>query len=165
MHCPFCSAIDTRVIDSRVIGCGGQVRRRRECMVCQERFTTKEYPELAMPKIIKNDGSRTAYEDEKLRAGILRALEKRPVGDEQVEAVMQRLTHLMRASGERELSSRQIGEWVMDELRELDEVAYVRFASVYRSFQDVQQFSEEIQRMHLREPQVNESKAINETTE
>ena len=151
MHCPFCATEDTRVIDSRVIGDGSQVRRRRECTACAERFTTKEYPELTMPKIIKKDGARIPFSDDKLRAGVLRALEKRPVSDEQVEALMQDISHRLRASGEREISSRQLGEWVMDGLRALDEVAYVRFASVYRSFKDVSEFSKEIQRMHAAE--------------
>ena len=155
MHCPFCATEDTRVIDSRVIGCGGQVRRRRECTSCNERFTTKEYPELAMPKIIKKDGARMAFADEKLRAGVLRALEKRPISDEQVENLLQEISHRLRASGEREISSRQLGEWVMQGLRTLDEVAYVRFASVYRSFKDVSEFSKEIQRLHQNEVEIS----------
>ncbi len=147
MHCPFCNTIDTKVIDSRLVGDGQQVRRRRECPVCNERFTTFETAELVLPKIIKHDGRRNPFDEEKLRAGILRALEKRPVSSEQIEAAMQRLLKRIRSVGEREVPSKQIGEWAMDELRALDEVAYVRFASVYRSFQDVSAFQQEIQRL------------------
>jgi transcriptional repressor NrdR len=147
MHCPFCSHDETRVIDSRLAGEGTQVRRRRECAQCGERFTTFESAELVMPRVVKQDGSRVPFDEEKLRAGLTRALEKRPVDTEAVDAGLARIMHRIRATGEREVDSRQIGEWVMDELRDMDEVAYVRFASVYRSFQDVEAFSEEIERL------------------
>ena len=158
MHCPFCGAEDTKVIDSRLASEGAQVRRRRECLTCGERFTTYETAELVMPRIIKQTGSREPFNEEKLRAGILRALEKRPVETEAIEAAIGRIQHRLRACGEREVSSRQVGEWVMDELRQLDQVAYVRFASVYRSFQDVAEFREEIERLE-REPTPEERRS------
>ena len=151
MHCPFCQADDTKVIDSRLVSDGNQVRRRRECLDCRERYTTYETAELVMPRIVKRDGSRKPYDEEKFRAGIQRALEKRPVSVEQLEDMINRLKHRFRASGEREIGSHTIGEWVMEELRALDEVAYVRFASVYRDFQDVNEFHEEISRIQQRE--------------
>jgi transcriptional repressor NrdR len=147
MHCPFCGHEDTRVTDSRLAAEGQQVRRRRECTRCGERFTTFETAELVMPRIIKQDGRRVPFDEAKLRTGIARALEKRPVSAERVEEAVTHVMHKLRAAGEREVPSRQIGEWVMDELRELDQVAYVRFASVYRSFQDLEQFREEIERL------------------
>lgn len=144
MRCPFCQAQETRVIDSRLAGEGDQVRRRRECLQCVERFTTYESAELIMPQVVKRDGSREVLDHRKLRTGLLRALEKRPVATEAIEAAISRILKRIRRSGEREIPARQIGEWVMDELRELDQVAYVRFASVYRSFQDVSAFREVI---------------------
>ncbi|MAT66641.1 MAG: transcriptional regulator NrdR [Gammaproteobacteria bacterium] len=147
MHCPFCGAIETKVIDSRLANEGAQVRRRRECLSCGERFTTFEQAVLVMPRIVKRDGTREPFNEDKLRAGILRALEKRPVATEQVEAAIERIQKRINASGERELDARQVGEWIMLELRGLDQVAYVRFASVYRSFQDVNAFREEIERL------------------
>lgn len=147
MHCPFCTATDTRVIDSRLVGDGDQIRRRRECMACKERFTTYESAELNYPRIIKSDGRREQFNEEKLRGGILRALEKRPVEMERVEVAISRIKHKLRALGEREVNSRKLGDWVMEELRALDQVAYVRFASVYRSFEDVRAFLEEIERL------------------
>jgi transcriptional repressor NrdR len=147
MRCPFCGEPDTKVIDSRLANEGDSVRRRRECVTCGERFTTFETAELVMPRIVKRDGVRAPFDEEKLRSGIMRALEKRPVQMEAIEAAINRIKHNLRATGDREVNSRQLGEWVMDELRELDEVAYVRFASVYRSFQDVNAFREEIERM------------------
>ncbi|MGD8378996.1 MAG: transcriptional regulator NrdR [Gammaproteobacteria bacterium] len=147
MHCPFCGHEETKVIDSRLASEGQQVRRRRECIGCSERFTTFETAELVMPRIIKRDGTRVPFDEGKLRVGLMRALEKRPVETEDVEAAVARIMHNMRALGEREVRSRQVGEWVMDELRQLDQVAYVRFASVYRSFQDVNAFREEIDRL------------------
>ena len=147
MHCPFCNHEDTKVIDSRLAGEGQQVRRRRECEKCGERFTTFETAELVMPRIVKNDGSREPFDEEKLRSGLMRALEKRPVSTESMEAALARISHKLQVAGEREIKARQIGEWVMEELRSLDEVAYVRFASVYRSFQDVNEFREEIERL------------------
>jgi len=147
MHCPFCSEIDTKVIDSRLVADGQQIRRRRECPKCSERFTTFETAELVFPRIIKRDGARVPFDEQKLHAGLLRALEKRPVSTEQIESVMQRILNRIRATGEREINSLLIGEWVMDELRALDQVAYVRFASVYRSFQDIQAFNKEIEKL------------------
>ena len=147
MHCPFCSAEDTKVIDSRLVVQGNQVRRRRECLSCSERFTTYEVAELMMPKLIKQNGDREPFNEDKLRSGMLRALEKRPVGVEDIEAAITGIKHALQATGERELKSRVVGEMVMDALRGLDDVAYVRFASVYRSFQDLSEFKAEIERM------------------
>ena len=147
MHCPFCGTPDTRVVDSRLSAEGDKVRRRRECPRCNSRFTTHEVAELLMPSVVKRDGRREPFLEEKLRSGLLRALEKRPVGAERIEETLLRVKNRARAGGERELSSRQIGEWVMEELRGLDPVAYVRFASVYRSFEDVNAFREEIERL------------------
>ncbi len=147
MQCPFCRADDTKVIDSRLVADGEQVRRRRECVSCAERFTTYETMELSLPRLIKRDGSCVQFREEKLRAGILRALEKRPVRTEQVDAAVNRILYRLRASGEREIETQVLGEWVMTELKALDEIAYVRFASVYRRFQDVNEFREEIARL------------------
>lgn len=147
MHCPFCNTEETKVIDSRLVSDGSSVRRRRECLACAERFTTYEVAELVMPKVIKRDGRRMPFDEDKLKRGIVRSLEKRPVSVEQIEETMARLKHRLRASGEREIPSHLLGEWVVEELRQLDEVAYVRFASVYRRFQDVNAFREEIKRM------------------
>ncbi|MAI41191.1 MAG: transcriptional regulator NrdR [Candidatus Azotimanducaceae bacterium] len=147
MHCPFCNDIETKVIDSRLISDGGQVRRRRECLSCGERFTTFESPELLLPRVIKNDGNRQPFDEGKLRNGLQRALEKRPVSLEEIELTLNRIKHQLRATGEREIKTREVGELVMQALRDLDEVAYVRFASVYRSFQDVNEFQQEIEKM------------------
>ena len=147
MHCPFCGATDTKVIDSRLASEGAMVRRRRECLSCLERFTTFETAELVMPRIIKTDGRREPFNEDKLRAGIVRALEKRPVGIDQIDAAVNRIMKQIRAKGERDFASQDIGNLVMEELRDLDQVAYVRFASVYRSFQDVNAFEEEIERL------------------
>ncbi|HHQ13427.1 MAG TPA: transcriptional regulator NrdR [Chromatiales bacterium] len=147
MHCPFCNHAETRVNDSRLAGEGRQVRRRRECLACGERFTTFETPELVMPRLIKRDSSREPFDEEKLRGGIVRALEKRPVSSEALEGAVERIIHRLRTVGEREIPSRDVGEMVMEELRKLDQVAYVRFASVYRSFQDITEFQEEIHRL------------------
>lgn len=154
MRCPFCGTDDTKVIDSRLANEGYVVRRRRECQACTERFTTFESAELVMPRIIKQDNSRVPFDEEKLRAGMLRALQKRPVSMDAVEQAISRIKHRLRATGDREVSSRQVGEWVMEELRELDQVAYVRFASVYRSFEDVNAFREEIERLERQLPAV-----------
>lgn len=162
MFCPFCRANDTKVIDSRLVEEGNQVRRRRECIECQERFTTYEKVELNLPRVIKRDGRRSAFDEEKLRAGFLKALEKRPVGAEQVEAAVQRIIHKLQACGEHEVSSQWLGELVMDELHALDAVAYVRFASVYRSFQDINAFHEEIRRLQKR--QAKQEKQENKKT-
>ncbi len=147
MHCPFCKADDTKVIDSRLVAEGGQVRRRRECVQCGERFTTFETAELWMPSLVKRDGSRVPFDEEKLRNGMLRALEKRPVSVERIEMAISQIKHKLQSLGEREIESLQVGEMVMEQLKELDEVAYIRFASVYRHFQDLQQFREEIERL------------------
>lgn len=152
MRCPFCGTDDTKVIDSRLANDGFMVRRRRECQQCTERFTTFESAELVMPRIIKRDNRREPFDEEKLRAGLMRALEKRPVSVEEVEAAINRVKQRLRASGEREVNAKQLGEWVMDELRDIDQVAYVRFASVYRSFQDVNEFREEIERLEKEPP-------------
>ena len=151
MHCPFCAANDTKVIDSRLVAEGDQVRRRRECVACGERFTTFENAELVMPRLIKQDGSRQPFDEEKLRAGMQRALEKRPVSVERLEEAIARIKQQLRATGEREVKSLVLGELVMTELSKLDEVAYIRFASVYRRFQDLNEFREEIERL-AREP-------------
>ncbi|MBQ25806.1 transcriptional regulator NrdR [Alcanivorax sp.] len=147
MYCPFCSAQDTKVIDSRLVADGVQIRRRRECLSCTERFTTFETAELVMPRLVKTDGTRQPFDEAKLRAGMLRALEKRPVSMEDLEAAISRICHRLRATGERELPARELGEFVMEELQQLDDVAYVRFASVYRSFQDISEFSAEVDRL------------------
>ncbi|MDF1830977.1 MAG: transcriptional regulator NrdR [Porticoccaceae bacterium] len=147
MHCPFCGANDTKVIDSRLVAEGDQVRRRRECVSCKERYTTFEVAELLMPRVIKQDKSREPFDEEKLRAGLHRALEKRPVSTERVEAAFSQIKRSLQSAGEREISSRMIGEKVMEQLRGLDDVAYVRFASVYRSFQDLNEFRAELDRL------------------
>ena len=147
MHCPYCNTEETKVIDSRLVNDGAQVRRRRECLSCAERFTTYETIELILPRVIKRDGVHSAFDQEKLRGGIVKALEKRPISVEQIDAAVNNIIHHLRSCGEREVTSQYVGELVMDELRELDKVAYVRFASVYRSFQDLNAFHEEIQRL------------------
>mgnify|MGYP000061870249 CR=1 FL=1 len=147
MHCPFCREIDTKVIDSRLVAGGDQVRRRRECVTCGERFTTFESAELVMPRIVKRDGTREPFNEDKLRAGMLRALEKRPVGMDAIEASLNELKFALRLRGEREVAAQELGRLVMDALRALDDVAYVRFASVYRDFQDVSEFQQEIERL------------------
>ncbi len=152
MHCPFCACAETKVIDSRLAGEGGQVRRRRECLECAERFTTYETPELVMPFVVKNDGEREPFDEHKLRGGMQRSLERRPVSAEEVEQAVIRIKHALRTTGEREVSARRVGELVMEELHDLDQVAYVRFASVYRSFQDVEAFREEIDRLQRTRP-------------
>ena len=147
MHCPFCSHVETKVTDSRLTADGRQIRRRRECLSCNERFTTFETAELLMPRVVKNDGSREPFDERKLASGMTKALEKRPVGLEAIEEAVGRVCHKLRVLGEREVPARLVGELVMEELRHLDEVGYVRFASVYRSFQDVEAFREEIERL------------------
>lgn len=147
MYCPFCGHVETKVTDSRLAGEGRQIRRRRECLSCGERFTTFETAELVMPMVVKTDRSREPFDDAKLRAGMVRALEKRPVSREAVEEAVSRIEHKLQTLGEREVESRVVGELVMDELRHLDEVAYVRFASVYRRFQDVEAFRDEIEQL------------------
>jgi len=147
MHCPFCPELDTRVIDSRLSNDGKQVRRRRECAACSERFTTYETAELNMPRIVKSNGSRVPYNDEKLQAGVMRALEKRPVSTEQIEEALARIKHTLLTTGEKEISSSNIGNWVMEELLALDHVAYIRFASVYLDFSDINAFRDAIERL------------------
>ena len=147
MHCPFCGHEETKVIDSRLAGEGRQIRRRRQCLACNERFTTFETAELVMPRLIKNDNSRQPFDENKLRSSMIRALEKRPVPSDELEEAIGHLIHKLRTMGEREVPSRLVGELVMEELRALDEVAYVRFASVYRRFQDITEFEDEIRRL------------------
>lgn len=147
MHCPFCSADDTKVIDSRLVAEGDQVRRRRECLSCHERFTTFEVAELVMPRIIKQDGRRQPFDEQKLRDGFLRALDKRAVSVESIELSIAQIKHFLQATGEREIPALAVGEKVMEELRKLDEVAYIRFASVYRRFKDLDEFRQEIDRL------------------
>lgn len=147
MHCPFCQEADTKVIDSRLVTNGHQVRRRRECNACKERFTTFEVAELVMPRIIKRDGTREPFNEEKIRTGILRALEKRPVSAEQTDNMMADIMSRLRATGEREIPSEMLGSLVMEGLKELDKVAYIRFASVYLSFEDLNDFGEAIAKL------------------
>lgn len=144
MRCPFCGTQDTRVIDSRLANEGDHVRRRRECIACKERFTTFETAELVMPRIVKRNGIREPFDENKLRSGMLRALEKRPVSSDAIEAAVNRIKKDLLSSGDREIPAEAIGEKVMHELSVLDHVAYVRFASVYRSFQDVSEFTDMI---------------------
>lgn len=147
MYCPFCSTPDTRVIDSRLANDGGQVRRRRECVSCNERFTTYESAELNMPRIVKQDGSRMPFKESKLSTGVMRALEKRPVSTEQIDEALSRIKHQLLAAGEREINSAVIGNLVMEELLTLDQVAYIRFASVYLDFSDINAFRDAIEKI------------------
>ena len=148
MHCPYCSFSDTKVIDSRLITEGLQIRRRRECPDCSERFTTFETAELLMPKVIKQkNNTREPFNEQKLREGLYRALEKRPVGEEEIETLIEDIKKDIRSSGEREIPSRFIGEVVMQNLRKIDEVAFIRFASVYGRFEDIKEFSEEVEKL------------------
>lgn len=147
MHCPFCSANDTKVIDSRLVADGHQVRRRRQCLACNERFTTFEAAELVMPRVIKSNGNREPFDEDKMVNGMHRALEKRPVSADSVELAISVIKSKLRATGEREVPSDMIGNLVMEQLKELDKVAYIRFASVYRSFEDIREFGEEIAKL------------------
>ncbi len=148
MHCPFCHKYETKVIDSRLVGDdGSQVRRRRECLECTERFTTYEIVELSLPRVVKRDGTREAFNEEKLRKGVLRSLEKRPVSADQVEELMDKVKLKLKTYGEREVPTSLLGDWVVQELKSLDQVAYIRFASVYRKFQDIKAFVAEIQKL------------------
>ena len=149
MRCPFCHTHETKVTDSRLVGEGYQVRRRRECLSCEARYTTYENVELSMPRIIKRDASRQPFSEDKLRQGLLKALEKRPVAMDAVEQLIGRIYRRLREQGEREVSSQMLGEWIMEELRNLDDVAYVRFASVYRRFEDIDAFHKEIENLRL----------------
>jgi transcriptional repressor NrdR len=147
MHCPFCHFEDTRVIDSRLTEDGMQVRRRRECERCGERFNTYETADLKLPQIVKHDGRRESFDEHKLRVGLERSLQKRPVESGTIDTIVEHIVKKLRTAGEREVPSRRIGEWVMGELKAVDQVAYVRFASVYRRFEDVQAFREEVERL------------------
>ena len=147
MHCPFCSENDTKVIDSRLVADGHQVRRRRQCLACTERFTTFEPAELVMPRVIKSNGNREPFDEEKMIGGLQRALEKRPVSADAIELAISTIKSKLRATGEREVPSKLIGNLVMEQLKVLDKVAYIRFASVYRSFEDVREFGEEIAKL------------------
>ena len=158
MYCPFCGHEETKVIDSRLAGEGRQIRRRRQCLDCNERYTTFESAELVMPRLVKSDNRREPFDEQKMRGSMHRALEKRPVSSDDFEQALGRLIHKLRTMGEREVPSRLIGDLVMEELRNLDEVAFVRFASVYRSFQDVTEFQDEIRRLQ----EISESSASRE---
>ena len=147
MRCPFCQAEDTKVVDSRLVHDGMQVRRRRICQACGERFTTYEVAALSLPRVIKRDGNRERFDVDKLRRGILRALEKRPVDSETVERMIHGILRQLMSEGVTEVPASQIGERVMEALKEVDQVAYVRFASVYRAFQDVEAFRDEVERL------------------
>ena len=142
MHCPICHRPDTRGIDSRLISDGSKIRRRRECTnpACATRFTTYETAEISLPMVIKQNGERQAFSAEKLRNGLLRAIEKRPVSVNKINQLIEDIENRLRISGDREVASRKIGEWVMAGLKDIDHVAYIRFASVYLSFQDVEAF-------------------------
>lgn len=154
MRCPFCGADDSKVVDSRLSAEGDAIRRRRMCVDCNERFTTYETAELSLPRLIKRDQSRSVFDENKLRSGFLKALEKRPVSIDAIDTAVKGIVRRLIATGEREVESRLVGDWVMEALHDLDEVAYVRFASVYRSFQDVNAFREEIERMENRNDQL-----------
>ena len=140
MKCPFCSAFDSQVVDSRLSEAGDSIRRRRRCTSCDKRFTTYETIELRLPQVVKSNGVRQEFSREKLREGFRRALHKRPVPTEYVDAAIERIVKQVLSLGERELPARQIGGMVMNELKRLDKIAYIRFASVYKSFQDVDDF-------------------------
>lgn len=142
MHCPFCNAQDTKVIDTRLAAEGAQVRRRRQCLECHERFTTFEIMETVMPRIVKSNGRIEPYDSQKLRRSIQLPLQKRPIPTDRIEAMISRIEKTLRQSGEREITSKFLGEIVMNELQQMDAVAYVRFASVYRDFQDIQAFQQ-----------------------
>ena len=144
MRCPFCTEHETRVLDSRLAHEGDQVRRRRECVVCKARFTTYEVAELQLPDVVKHNGTREPFDEEKLRSGFVKALEKRPVNRESVEQAISRIKRSLIGKSDSEVASQFLGEKVMNELRNLDHVAYVRFASVYRSFEDVSEFNDVI---------------------
>ena len=145
MYCPFCGDQETKVVDSRLAGDGYQIRRRRECTGCAERFTTFESAEFVLPKLVKTDESRESFDEAKLRSGILKATEKRPISSEEIEELISRVIRKVQKMGEREIQSRLLGEIVIEELREIDEIAFVRYASVYRRFQDVEEFEKEIE--------------------
>ncbi|WP_066804479.1 transcriptional regulator NrdR [Moraxella oblonga] len=158
MHCPFCSAIDTKVIDSRLAAEGSQVRRRRQCTECGERFTTFEVMEVVMPRIIKNNGRREPYDYNKLRRSMALPLQKRPISIDEIDAIVHRIEQRLRQTGEREVSSKMLGEIVMSELKAIDDVAYVRFASVYRDFQDIEAFANELANIRPKSDSVEKTK-------
>ncbi len=160
MRCPFCQKSDTRVVDSRLSAGADQVRRRRECMHCNARFSTHEIAELKLPAVVKSDGSRQEFSEEKLRAGLQRALQKRPVSTEQMELSLRRIVRELFSLASREVSSLKIGEWVMRELRTLDQIAYVRFASVYRKFEDVEEFRDEVDRLIQDDPMLRDARQM-----
>ena len=160
MHCPFCGNQETKVVDSRLAGDGYQIRRRRECTGCKERFTTFESAEFILPKLIKTDDSREPFNESKLRNGILKATEKRPINSETIEELISRVIRKVQKMGEREIQSRMLGEIVIEELREIDEVAFVRYASVYRRFQDVEEFEKEIESLREAAPVENKRTQI-----
>lgn len=147
MYCPFCGSKDTKVNDSRVTDDGSSVKRRRECLQCEVRFTTREIAELDMPRVVKRDGRQCAFDEKKIRRGMLKALEKRPVSIGDIERAVNRMIHQIQISGDREITTEKLGQLVMNELSLLDQVAYVRFASIYKSFQDVSEFHLEIQQL------------------
>lgn len=147
MFCPFCHAEETKVVDSRLVADGAQVRRRRECLVCHQRFSTFETADLILPMVIKRDKTREPFSMDNLRSGMSRALEKRPVSVDKLEQAINSIIQELKSRGEREVDSQQIGELVMKELFQLDHVAYVRFASVYKRFEDVSDFRETIDQM------------------
>ena len=158
MKCPFCGSGDTQVIDSRVSEPGDSIRRRRRCAGCQKRFTTYETVELRLPQVVKTNGNRSDFDVDKIRVGFARALHKRPVPTEYVHAAIDRIVAQVLALGEREIPSRQIGEMVMQELYKLDKVGYIRFASVYRSFQDVSDFRDALREVEAPPPAAKRSK-------
>jgi len=158
MHCPFCQAQDTKVIDSRLVGDGLQIRRRRKCELCKARFNTFESADLALPRIVKSDGERQPFNGTKLKAGMLRALEKRPLSSEKIDALFGNILTEVRQLGEREIPSRKLGEIVMKSLKSVDHVAYVRFASVYRDFQDIEEFAQEISSLSKEEKKSKKKK-------
>ena len=147
MNCPFCNKDNTKVTDSRLATEGSQVRRRRECSDCLERFTTYESAELSLPRIIKSDGVREKFIEKKLRRGLVKALEKRPVESDVIDEIIHRINLQLMSDGLKEVPSSRLGEMLMDELRTIDQVAYVRFASVYRSFKDLNEFQKEIDKL------------------
>lgn len=145
MRCPFCKGPDTQVVDTRENEEGDSIRRRRRCLSCDKRFTTYETVEMRMPQVVKQNGMRSEFDELKLRTSFTRALHKRPVSTELVDAAIDHIKQKVFSVGEREIGSRQIGEMVMRELLKLDKVAYIRFASVYKSFQDVGDFTEAVE--------------------
>lgn len=157
MHCPFCGHDQTRVVDSRLANEGRQIRRRRECLSCEVRFSTLETAEFALPRVVKRDGTRMPFDEGKVRAGLLKALEKRPVATAEIDSVVADIVQRLRLSGEREISSDKIGAWVMEALSRLDQVAYVRFASVYHSFEDVEAFRRQIEQLEHERNRLNEN--------